>query len=202
MSTMPFCMTNWLVQPLWFKDFTKLNHVCRLRKVIYGLKQAPKAWYSTLKLAIIGLGFHNSISNLYIFIYSQNSVTCYLLVYVDDLVITSNNTCFMFEIITQLGNRFSLKDMRQLFFSLGIKVISTKSRIFFLSRHKYIQDVLLKTNMISAKNVFMPLSTSTSLKLVDDSSPTNSTNFISFIGAPQYMSLTHPDIFFLVYKLS
>jgi hypothetical protein len=73
----------------------------------------------------------------------------------------------MFEIITQLGNRFSLKDMRQLFFFLGIKVISIKSRIFFLSRHKYIQDVLLKTNMISAKNVSMPLSTSTSLKLVD-----------------------------------
>lgn len=109
---------------------------------------------------------------------------------------------FMFEIITQLGNRFSLKDMRQLFFFLGIKVISIKSRIFFLSRHKYIQDVLLKTNMISAKNVSIPLPTSTSLKLVDGSSPTNSTNFISFIGAPQYMSLTHPDIFFLVYKLS
>ena len=46
-------------------------------------------------------------------IYCQNSVICYLLVYVDDLVIIGNNLCFVSEIVAQLGNRFSLKDMGQ-----------------------------------------------------------------------------------------
>ena len=56
-----------------------------------------------------------------------------LLVYVDDLVITGNNLCFVFEIVAQLGNWFSLKDMGQLNFFLGMEVISTKSGFFFVS---------------------------------------------------------------------
>ena len=81
----------------------------------------------------MGLGFQNSKADSFIFIYCQNSVICYLLVYVDDLVITGNNLCFVYEIVAQLGNRFSLKDMGQLNFFLGMEVISTKSRFFFVS---------------------------------------------------------------------
>ena len=59
-----------------------------------------------------------------------------------------------------------------------------------------------KTNMIGAKDVLTPLSTTTSLKLVDGTSSTNSTEFRSVIGALQYLSLTRPDISFSVNKLS
>ena len=99
-----------------------------------------------------------------------------LLVYVDDLVITGNNLCFVSEIVAQLGNWFSLKDMGQLNFFLGKEAISTKSGLFF-SQHKYSRDLLSKTNMIGAKDVLTPLSTTTSLKLVDG---TSSTNIIEF----------------------
>ena len=51
----------------------------------------------------------------------------------DDLVITGNNLCFVSKIVAQFGNRFSLKDMGQLNFFLGMEVISTKSRFFFVS---------------------------------------------------------------------
>ncbi|KAL6327707.1 hypothetical protein AAG906_022769 [Vitis piasezkii] len=64
-------------------------------------------------------------------------------------------------------------------------VISTKSGLFF-SQHKYIRDLLSKTNMIGAKDVSTPLSTTTSLKLVDGTSSTNSTEFRSVISALQY----------------
>ncbi|KAL6315013.1 hypothetical protein AAG906_030848 [Vitis piasezkii] len=67
---------------------------------------------------------------------------------------------------------------------------------FFLSQHKYIRDLLSKTNMISAKDVSTPLSTTTSVKLVDGTSSTNSIEFQSVIGAFQYLSLTRPDISF------
>ena len=85
----------------------------------------------------MGHGFQNSKADSSLLIYCQNSVICYLLVYVDDLVIIGNNLCFVSEIVAQLGNRFSLKDMGQLNFFLGMEVISTKSRLFF-SQHKYI----------------------------------------------------------------
>ncbi|KAL6332388.1 hypothetical protein AAG906_004959 [Vitis piasezkii] len=83
----------------------------------------------------------------------------------------------------------------QLNFFLGMKVISTKFG-FFLSQHKYIRDLLSKTNMIGAKDVSTPLSTTTSLKLVDGTSSTNNTEFRSVIGALQYLSLTKPNISF------
>ena len=150
--------------------------MCKLHKAIYGLKQASRAWYSALKLAIMGLGFQNSKANSSLLIYCQNSVICYLLVYVDDLVIIGNNLCFVSEIVAQLGNWFSLKDMGQLNFFLGKEAISTKSGLFF-SQHKYIRNLLSKTNMIGAKDVSTPLSTTTSLKLVDG---TSSTNIIEF----------------------
>ena len=82
-----------------------------------------------------------------------------------------------------------------------MEVISTKSGLF-LSQHKYIRDLSSKTNMIGAKDVLTPLSTTTSLKLVDGTSSTNNTEFRSVIGALQYLSLTRPDISFFVNKLS
>jgi len=88
-----------MVQPPGFKDLSKPDHVCRLKKAIYGLKQAPQAWYTTLKTAILQLGFHNSKVDSSLFVYSQGSNRCYLLVYVDDLVITGNNTLLMAQII-------------------------------------------------------------------------------------------------------
>ena len=122
-----------MVQPPGFKDDTKPIHVCRLNKAIYGLKQARRVWYSALKRAIM----ENSKADSSLFIYKTKSVTCYFLVYVDDLIITGNDPTFVSSIIDQLGNRFSLKDMDQLDFFLGMEVIPTTKGLF-LSQHKYI----------------------------------------------------------------
>jgi hypothetical protein len=191
----------YMVQPPGFKDDTKPNHVCQLNKAIYGLKQAPRAWYSALKRAIMEFGFENSKADFSLFIYKTKSVTYYFLVYVDDLIITGNDPSFVSSIIDQLGNQFSLKDMGQLHFFLGMEVIPTTKGLF-LSQHKYIRDLLTKTNMHGAKDVTTPLSTSTMLKLIDGTSSANSTEFRSVIGALQYLSLTRPDISFAVNKLS
>jgi hypothetical protein len=189
------------VQPPGFKDDTKPTHVCRLNKAIYGLKQAPRAWYSALKRAIMEFGFENSKADSSLFIYKTKFVTCYFLVYVDDLIIIGNDPSFVSSIIDQLGNQFSLKDMGQLHFFLGMEVIPTTKGLF-LSQHKYIRDLLTKTNMHGAKDVTTPLSTSTVLKLIDGTSSADSTEFRSVIGALQYLSLTRPDISFAVNKLS
>uniref|UniRef100_A0A2N9HT29 Reverse transcriptase Ty1/copia-type domain-containing protein n=1 Tax=Fagus sylvatica TaxID=28930 RepID=A0A2N9HT29_FAGSY len=126
--------TVFMEQPPGFKDLSKPNHVCRLKKAIYGLKQAPRAWYTALKNAILQLGFSNSKADSSLFIYSQGSTLCYFLVYVDDLVITRNNSLFVASIIKQLGDMFSLKDMGPLHFFLGIEVIPTQAGLF-LSQH-------------------------------------------------------------------
>ena len=98
--------TVFMAQPPGFKDLSKPNHVCRLKKAIYGLKQAPRAWYTTLKNAILQLGFYSSKADSSLFIYSQGSNLCFFLIYVDDLVITGNNSILVANIIKQLGDMF------------------------------------------------------------------------------------------------
>jgi hypothetical protein len=133
------------------KGFNQRPHyVYRLNKAIYGLKRAPRAWYSTLRGAILEFGFMNSRADSSLFIYKTTSATCYFLEYVDDLVITGNDLIFVSSIIDQLSIRFSVKDMGQLHFFLGMEVIPTTTGLF-LSQHKYIRDVLTKLNMHGAK---------------------------------------------------
>jgi hypothetical protein len=191
----------YMLQPPGFKDCSKPNHVCRLHKTIYGLKQVPREWYSALKTKILALGFTNSKADSSLFIYNTASVLCFLLVYVDDLIITGSDSVFVSSIIDQLGVAFSIKDMGSLHFFLGMEVIPTTAGLF-LSQHKYIHDILSNTNMLGAKEVSTPLSTTVALQLIDGTSSVDSTEFRRVIGGLQYLSLTRPDISFAVNKLS
>ncbi|KAL6346353.1 hypothetical protein AAG906_033149 [Vitis piasezkii] len=169
-----------------FKDPSKPNHVCRLKKVIYGLKQALRAWYTTLKNVLLELGFDSSRADSSLFIYRKDFIIHYFLVYVDDIVIIGNNKNF---------------DMGLLHFFLGVEVVPTQAGLF-LSQHKYIRELLSNTNMSGAKDVSTPLSTTQSLKLLDGTTNVDNIEFRRIIGSLQYLSLTHPDISFAVNKLS
>lgn len=191
----------YMMQPPSFKDMSKPDRVCRLKKAIYGLKQAPRAGYSTLRNALLELGFHNSKADSSLFVYRHDSIICYFLVYVDDLIITGNKKHFVTHVVNKLSDQFSLKDMGSLHFFLEVEVISTHTSLF-LSQHKYIHDILENTNMTGAKDVSTPLSTSQSLHLVDGTAIVDSTEYRRVIGSLQYLSLTHPNISFVVNKLS
>jgi hypothetical protein len=66
--------------------------VCRLDKAVYGLKQAPRAWYSQLSSKLIDLGFEASKSDTSLFIYKQSRIDIYMLIYVDDIIVTSSSS--------------------------------------------------------------------------------------------------------------
>lgn len=126
----------------------------------------------------MALDFQNFEADASLFIYHHDYVLCYLLVYVDDLVITGNGDKFLSHVVIQLGALFLLKDIGDLFFFLGIEVIPTKFGLF-ISQHKYIRDLLSKTNMIDAKQVSTMLSISTSLKLIDGITSFDNSDFTS-----------------------
>ncbi|KAF5472384.1 hypothetical protein F2P56_009106 [Juglans regia] len=126
---------------------------------------------------------------------------CYFLVYVDDLVLTGNNSLLVDTIVKKLGDMFSLMDKGSLHFFLGIEVIPTKTRLF-LSQHKYGRELLANTSMSGAKDISTPLSTTQSLQLVDGTVAVDSSEFRKIIGSLKYLSLTRLDISFAVNKLS
>ena len=99
----------YMAQPPGLKDSQHPDHVCKFHKAIYGLRQAPRAWYNALKLFIVSCGFTASKSDPSLFVYTNNYVIAYFLVYVDDLLLTGKDTRFMAAFIASLSTHFSLK---------------------------------------------------------------------------------------------
>lgn len=128
---------------------------------------------------MISVGFSTSLSDPSLFIYNKYGVRAFLLVYVDDLLLTGNNTSFLNQFMTELSKKNSLK---QLGFPHGIELIPIKTGLF-LSQHGYIRDLLHKFNMAGAKTTTTPLCMTTPLKLEDGSAPADSKMFRSIIGA-------------------
>ena len=80
----------YMKQPPGYESLEFPNYVCKLDKAIYGLKQAPRAWYSRLSAKLLKLGFVASKLDTSLFIYKHSGVTLYMLVYVDDIIVTGS----------------------------------------------------------------------------------------------------------------
>ncbi|GKV37337.1 hypothetical protein SLEP1_g45377 [Rubroshorea leprosula] len=167
-----------MAQPVGFVDPALPHHVCRLRKSIYGLKQAPQAWFQELKQFIISQGFSHSRSDSSLFVYHRNSTWIYFLVYVDDILITGSDPSVVSSLINCMSTRFSIKDLGTLSYFLGIEAVPTNAGLF-LSQHKYVNDLLHRFRMHEAKPVATPLATNTDL---DRDTMVSTTGYIVFLG--------------------
>jgi hypothetical protein len=103
--------TVYCSQPTGFVDSVHPNHVCKLNKSLYGLKQAPRAWYSRFATYFISLGFSEAKSDTSLFIYRRGTDTVYLLLYVDDIVLTASSQPLLQWIIAALKQEFAMKDL-------------------------------------------------------------------------------------------
>jgi hypothetical protein len=81
----------YMEQPPGFIDKDQPHLVCKLHKAIYGLKQAPRAWFTGLSTFLLELGFKGSLVDTSLFIYIHGSIQMYMLVYVDDILITGTH---------------------------------------------------------------------------------------------------------------
>jgi hypothetical protein len=190
-----------MTQPPGYHHLSYPHHVCKLQKALYGLKQAPRAWFSRLSNRLIALGFHGSRSDSSLFIYKDSRITMYVLIYVDDIIITCSQPSAIDELLKSLTADFAVKDLGNLNFFLGVEVIPNPQGAM-LSQQRYILDLLTRTKMVDAKPVTTPMASSTNLSAFDGEPFPDHTLFRSTVGALQYLSLTRPDIAFCVNKLS
>ena len=95
-------------QPRAFADKNKPSYVCKLSKDIYFLKQAFRAWYTTLNNFLLAYRFINSLSDTSLFIYAKEGILAYMLVYVSDIIITGNYPCRAHPLLSGLGDRPAL----------------------------------------------------------------------------------------------
>ncbi|KAB2632865.1 hypothetical protein D8674_029112 [Pyrus ussuriensis x Pyrus communis] len=123
----------YMVQPPGFVDQSKPTHVCKLQRSLYGLKQAPRAC---------------------LFIKKDSTIT-FILVYVDDIIITGSSPTVCQSIITQLQTMFPVKDLGDIHYFLGIEV-HRSAKGLFLHQSKYALDLLKKSDMIGVKPCSTP----------------------------------------------
>ena len=119
----PFCRVLSLImffmqRPPGFVNPKYLDHVCHLKKAIYGLCQAPQAWYNELRSFLISIGFLKSYSNTSLFIQRYGGHVIYLVVYVDDIIVTGTSEPHVSEFITSLVDLFSQRSQAFSIFSL------------------------------------------------------------------------------------
>lgn len=188
-------------QPPGFVDTDGPDYVCKLHKAVNGLKQAPRAWCKELISFLLNLGFVNSLADTSLFIHRQGSQVIYLLIYVDDILITSNTKSGIARVLVLLAQRFSVKDAEDLNYFLGIEAHRTQQGLH-LSQRKYILDLLHKYDMTNAKPVTTPMASSPKLHLHDGVRLSDPTKYRRLIGNLQYLQFTRLDIAYAVNKLS
>ncbi|WCJ44110.1 Retrovirus-related Pol polyprotein from transposon RE2 [Euphorbia peplus] len=169
-------------QPLGFRDPQFPNHVCLLKKSLYGLKQAPRAWYQRFATFLSTLGFSHSKADHSLFVYRDGSSVAYLLLYVDDIVLTASSTALRDTIIRRLSSKFGVKDLGVLHYFLGISVTHSPGSIF-LSQKKYASEIIAKASLSSSNSSATPVDTKQKLSISSGTPYSNPTEYRSLAGA-------------------
>jgi len=187
-------------QPQGFVHLDFPNHVCKLAKSLYGLKQAPRAWFQRLSEALLDRGFVGSKVDTSLFLFHGSTVHIFLLVYVDNIIVTGNNLPAINTLISSLQAEFKLKDLGNLSYFLGIHVHHDTQHLH-LNQSKYIVDLLRHVNMDGAKPYSAPCTSGKRLIASDGDPLPKPSLYRHIIGALQYCTLTRLDISFTVNQL-
>ncbi|GJU90065.1 retrovirus-related pol polyprotein from transposon TNT 1-94 [Tanacetum coccineum] len=150
----------YVAQPLGFIDFEKLDH--ELKKALYDLKQAPKAWYDTLKAFLIKHEYKMGMIDNTLFTKKKSSNLIIVQIYVDDIIfgLTCQDMCDEFAKI--MHDEFEMSMMGELNFFLGLQIKQIGDGIFF-NQSKYIKEMLKKFVLEESKPMKTPMSSDTKL---------------------------------------
>ena len=144
----------------------------------------------------------SSKADISLFYYNEGRHIIFILVYVDDIIVASSSPEATNALLKDLEKEFSLKDLSELHYFLGIEVKKNSDGLV-LSQGKYAEDIIKRAGMNHNKSVSTPLSAVDKLNATEGEKlgPEDSTRYRSIVGALQYLTLTQPDISFAVNKV-
>nr|XP_015639159.1 uncharacterized protein LOC107281082 [Oryza sativa Japonica Group] len=192
--------TVYCQQPSGFVDPTAPDAVCLLQKSLYGLKQAPRAWYQRFATYIRQMGFMPSASDTSLFVYKDGDRIAYLLLYVDDIILTASTTTLLQQLTARLHSEFAMTDLGDLHFFLGISVKRSPDGLF-LSQRQYAVDLLQRAGMAECHSTSTPVDTHAKLSATDGLPVADPSAYRSIAGALQYLTLTRPDLAYAVQQV-
>nr|GEU78763.1 hypothetical protein [Tanacetum cinerariifolium] len=148
----------YIYQPLGFEDPDYSDKVYKVVKTLYGLHQAPRAWYETLANYLLENSFQRGKIDQTLFIKRQKGDILLVQIYVDDIIfgLTNKDLCKAFEKL--MKDKFQMSSMEELTFFLGLQVKQKKDGIF-ISQDKYVAEILRKFGMTDGKSASTPTDT-------------------------------------------
>ena len=142
-------------QPEGFEIYDRKYHVCKLKKALCGLKQAPRAWYERINSYLMKLKFTRSEADPNLYFKVEDDKSLILLLYVDDLFLTGVDPLIL-KCTREFTSEFEMKDLGLMHYFLGLEVWQ-KPRETFLSQGKYVVKILERFGMVDCKPVTTPM---------------------------------------------
>nr|XP_020193427.1 uncharacterized mitochondrial protein AtMg00810-like [Aegilops tauschii subsp. strangulata] len=132
--------------------------------------------------------------------YYQRADTAYLLLYVDDIILTASASELLQRLMACLRDEFALKDLGPLHYFLGIEVVR-RADGFFLHQQKYAHELLERAGMLNYKPSAIPVETKAKVSALEGSPASDATFYRSIVGALQYLTLTRSDLQYVVQQV-
>jgi Reverse transcriptase (RNA-dependent DNA polymerase) len=154
----------YMVQPDGFFDPKKVGKVCKLKRSIYGFKQASRSWNIRFDDEIKKIDFMRNPKETCVYKKVSGSSVIFMVLYVDDILLIGNDILILDSMKSSLSRVFSIKDLDEATYILGIRIFRKRSkRLIGLSQSTYIGKVLERFNMQDSKRGFLPMSHGISL---------------------------------------
>ncbi|XP_021897495.1 uncharacterized protein LOC110814369 [Carica papaya] len=175
--------------------------VCHLHKSIYGLKQASRQWFHKFSRTLLQEGFYQSQCDYSLFVRQQGETFLALLVYVDDIVIASNDDQAVEELKGTLKQKLKMKDLGTFRYFLGLEIARNDTGITLCQR-KYALDLLTETGYLGCKPSSIPMDPNIKMFKDDGELLSDITSYRRLIGKLLYLTISRPDICYSVNRLS
>ncbi|GJS97296.1 putative ribonuclease H-like domain-containing protein [Tanacetum coccineum] len=187
----------YVCQPFSFEDPQFPNKVYKVEKALYGLHQAPKAWYETLSTYLIKNGFRRGTIDKTLFIKKDKGDILLVQVYVDDIIFGSikKSLCDVFEGL--MHKRFQMSYIVELTFFLVLQVQQKEDGIF-ISQDKYVAEILKKFDFATMKTASTLMEPNKALVKDEEVDSVDVHLYRSMIGSLMYLTASRPNITFAV----
>ncbi|GJS11086.1 putative ribonuclease H-like domain-containing protein [Tanacetum coccineum] len=173
------------------------DKVYKVEKALYGLHQAPRAWYETLSTYLIENRFRRGTIDKTLFIKKDKGDILLVQVYVDDIIFGSTKKSLCDEFEGLMHKRFQMSSMGELTFFLGLQVQQKEDGIF-ISQDQYVAGILKKFDFATVKTTITPMEPNNALVKDEEADSMDVHLYRSMIGSLMYLTTSRLDIMFAV----
>ncbi|GJU46028.1 putative ribonuclease H-like domain-containing protein [Tanacetum coccineum] len=185
----------YVYQPPGFEDPEFPDRVYKVEKALYGLHQAPRAWYETLSTYLLENRFQRGTIDKTLFIKKVKGDILLVHIYVDDIIFGSTKKELRIEFENLMHKKFQMSSMGEITFFLGLQVMQKEDGIF-ISQDNYVDEILKKFGFLTVRIASTPMDTSKPLLKDAEAENVDVHLYRLMIGSLMYLTSSRPDIMF------